>query len=677
MLSKKLLRLPLHMALAGALVAGSAFAVDTPRDLRGTEIRQNTVKWEWAPVEGAVGYIVTVNGVEQGRSRAPMFYSYNLFAGNHTMDVRAVDASGAVSGRTQVATISTNTTFSFATHSVSTLGSQPANDGASQASGVFGAPANPRGSEVSPSTVRWEWDAVSGATQYAVTVDGQDVGTTGETSWTSNNLWRGEHSMHVKAVDASGNRSEQSRTSKIIVTGQGSGSLVATSSATAGPNASLAASMVDGLRANEFAGNDVKWQWNAMPDAVQYEVTVDGQVAGNTGSLEWISRNLFTGEHSLTVKAIDSSGAKSVQSETLKFRVTGNGSGSASGAGASPPPAQNGVVQGASVQPTSSGDRNAASVQSLIDPASYNYSEVSNKAGYELVFSDEFNGTSLNPYRWHSQLRWDGEWNGERYEYRVVNGEDQFYVNVLGPDEEHQRKVVPVYNPFKFNGSSMAIQAIVNPLKDREKKRTHGKLDDIVHQQQFLSGAISTHEKFAQKYGYFEARIKIPSQEGTFPAFWLFHEKRAWEGTQRTEIDVMENLGHAPQFIYNSFHYFTNVSRYYGGDANFIKPKPSGQIYTGIDYSQDFHTYSVEWSPGKVTWFIDGVQTSQLYNGNVDFEELYVMINLAMGGNWTNFPANAGGLGRPGSERFPTARDVSEFRNPKLEIDYVRVYRRK
>ena len=323
------------------------------------------------------------------------------------------------------------------------------------------------------------------------------------------------------------------------------------------------------------------------------------------------------------------------------------------------------------------GDASAASVESLIDPATYDYPEATALSGYELVFSDEFNGTALNPYRWHSQLRWDGEFNGERYEYRVINGEDQFYVNVLSPDSEHVEKVVPVYNPFEFDGSTLAIRATKNPLKNHNNKKTYGSLDEISTQQTFLSGALSTHEKFSQKYGYFEARIKIPSHVGTFPAFWLFHENRAWEGTQRTEIDIMENLGHAPWYIYNSFHYFKNVTSTYSGDANFIKPQPSGQVYTGVDYSQDYHVYAVEWTEGKVVWYIDGQKMSEMYNSEADFEELYLMLNLAMGGNWTNFPTNSGGLGRSANERFPNANDLAEFANPALEIDYVRVYKRK
>lgn len=679
MLRNRLLRLPLHLTIVGALFTGPAFGIDTPRDLRGTEVRQNTVKWEWAPVAGAVHYVVTVNGVEQGQTRSPLYYSYNLFSGEHVMHVQAVDASGTLSDRTSQANIITSVAYESSSYGVSTLESGVVANSMSrqsQQSTAFGAPTNPRGAEASSASVVWAWDAVSGASQYEVTVDGQNVGSTSSTTWTSNDLWAGEHSMHVKAIGSSGNRSAQSETAKVIVNGQASAAAFISVTAS-DARATAALNTVDGLRGEEFGGNDVKWQWNAASGAVQYEVTVDGLVVGTSDSTEWVSRSLFTGEHSLTVKAIDAAGAKSVQSDTLKFRVTGNASGSAGGAQSSPPPPQNSTASAPPPQQNDSGDANAAAVESLIDPASYNYSEVSNKSGYELVFSDEFNGTALNPFRWHSQLRWDGEWNGERYEYRVINGEDQFYVNVLSPDEEHQSDVVPVYDPFKFNGNTMAIQAIVNPMKDQDKRRTHGKLGDIVHQQQFLSGAISTHEKFSQKYGYFEARIKIPSHEGTFPAFWLFHEKRAWEDTQRTEIDIMENLGHATEYVYNSFHYFTNVSRYYGGDANFIKPKPSGQINLGIDFSQDFHVYSVDWEPGKVTWYIDGVQTSELYNAQVDYEELYVMLNLAMGGNWTNFPANAGGLGRPGNERFPTSNDVREFQNPSLEIDYVRVYKRK
>ena len=648
---------------ASAVFSAPAFAIDVPRDLRGTEIRQNTVKWEWAPVSGAVRYEVSVDGSGVGSTTETKFYSDGLSVGEHRMSVVAVDGNGEKSGPTLQASIQVSNQFQYGTHGRSVLLSAEAT---ARSTGSSPIPQNPRGSEISSNAVRWEWNSVSGAAEYEVTVDGRYAGKTGNTSWTSSNLWNGTHSMTVKSISSSGSLSQQSETVKLQVTGQGGDNTIRENvSSLSGSGLGV----VGGLSATEIANRGVQWSWSSQSGAVSYEVTVDGAVAGTTDSTQWISRDLWRGTHSLTVKAVDASGNKSVQSETIKIQVSGGGTVAAVPTNnqvvAPPPPQSNG------------GDESAANVQNLIDPASYNYSEVSNKAGYELVFSDEFNGTALNGFRWHSQLRWDGEWNGERYEYRVINGEDQFYVNVLSPDEEHQSDVVPVYNPFEFNGNRLAIRATVNPLKNQPKNRTHGALDDIVHQQQFLSGAISTHEKFSQKYGYFEARIKIPSHDGTFPAFWLFHARRANEGTQRTEIDIMENLGHAPHYIYNSFHYFTNVSATYGGDANFIKPRPSGQVFTGTDYSRDYHVYAVEWSPGNVKWFLDGVLVSELDNGQVDYEELYLMINLAIGGNWTNFPTSAGGLGRPSGQRYPTSNDINTFSNPALEIDYVRVFKRR
>ena len=326
------------------------------------------------------------------------------------------------------------------------------------------------------------------------------------------------------------------------------------------------------------------------------------------------------------------------------------------------------------------------SSSTLIDPASRNYSEVDQKAGYRLVFSDEFDSAEVNATRWNTQLRWDGEYNGAWYEYRIVNGEKQFYVNTLSPDREHRNILGTAYNPFSFNGSRMAIRATANPfLASRAptgpteigRDINYGFLQPLLKRQPFLSGVLSSHNKFSRKYGYFEARIRIPSHPGTFPAFWLYHQRDRSQGTRRTEIDIMENLGHAPQYIYNSFHYFDNVTVNNPGNANFIRPQPNGQV-RGDNFSNDYHVYAVDWSPGQIIWFIDGQEVSRLNNPNVDYEEMYIILNLAIGGNWVNYPASAGGLGRSDNRRYPTVDEqrADVFGNPQLEIDYVRVYER-
>jgi len=434
-------------------------------------------------------------------------------------------------------------------------------------------PNNLRGIVQSPTQVQWEWDWVNGAANFEVTVDGQFRGLTPNPRFTTSDLWPGEHSLSVKAVDFNGQ-----------AVNAPSASVENRSTTT-----SSSVSVPSNLRAEEIAQSTVQWQWDWLPGVANYEVTVDGAVAGTTPDTQFSSQNLWPGEHSLTVKAISNDGQVSQASDTLKITVQSSFSGATAVA---PPPPQNDPV---AVAPPAPADDNGP-----IDPASYNYSEIYEKPGYELSFSDEFNNSTLNRNRWNTQLRWDGEFNGERQEYRVINGESQFYVNIFSDDQDHLNFVVPQHNPFELDGSRLAIRAIRNPLKTNNNNKDHGALREIVAQQEFLSGALTTYDKFTQKYGYFEARIKIPNHVGTFPAFWLHHQKRRYEGTRRTEIDIMENLGHAPWYIYNSFHYFSNVTSSFGGDPNFLKPQPEGQIFTGTDYSQDYHTYAVEWEPGHV-----------------------------------------------------------------------------
>ena len=525
-------------------------------------------------------------------------------------------------------------------------------------------PGNARGSVVSDGTVRWEWNGVAGAQSYNVIVDGEGVGTTTELSFTSQNLSQGEHTMSVKAIDFSWNYSPP--TNNVTVT-------VGASQNTGGPSGSSGPGAPSGTQVGDGA---VRWQWPAASDAILYEVTVNGQVEQITAGLDFTSQNLWAGEHSMSFRAIDRTLSYSARSPTAVISVP-NGfdpnnpattGGSSVTFNDAPAPAPTPVVAAPAPPPPAPAEDNG-----MIDPQTWTKPGLPSQ--WELTFSDEFDNFNLNPNRWNAQLRWDGEWNGERYEYRIINGEAQMYVNILSPDQDHLDYLVPVYNPFEFNGSRLAIRAVRNPLREGNFGIDHGPLREVARQQEFLSGAISTHDKFSQKYGRFEARIKIPSEVGTFPAFWLYHQRQRWENTQRTEIDIMENLGHAPHFIYNSFHYHTEVSPSYSGNANFIKPSPSGQIFTGVDFSQDYHVYAVEWSPGYVAWFVDDQKVSEMWNGNVDYEELYVIANLAMGGNWANFPVNSGGLGRPPYERYPTDNDVNIHNNPALEIDYIRVYK--
>ncbi|MFK7890728.1 MAG: family 16 glycosylhydrolase [Granulosicoccus sp.] len=657
MLKSRLLRILLVSIAVIGIFPAFALALDAPRDLRGTEIGQNVVKWEWASVSGAVEYEVTVNGNMVGKTSADEFKSRDLNPGTHHMTVRAIAADGTRSDPTPLARIKTSVEFNYGLHGRSYLVAEVAGD-------KFGVPKGVWGKQIEPGKVHWGWNEVAGAESYDVFIDGRYRATSHGRDIVTANLASGERAMSVRAVSADRRISDHSDTVRVVVSGGAEAAASAPAAPAAPsqiPRSTVAPENTNGV---EIAPGEVLWGWSRVGGAVRYEVFVDGKWAGQSTENQWISRDLWVGEHSMSVKAIYAGGKLSPLSKTAKVWVSKPQTAETAPA---PPPPQPQVT---------GGNPDAINVESLVDPDSYNDPQVYKKMGegWELSFSDEFNGTGLNPYRWHSQMRWDGEWNGERYEYRIINKESQFYVNIYSEDEEHLQKIAPLHNPYKFDGSRLAIQAIRNPLRDAPRGRMYGRLEDVARQQPFLSGAISTHEKFAQMYGWFEARIKIPNHVGAFPAFWLFHERRAWQGTQRTEIDIMENLGHAPHFIYNSFHYFTDVSTTFGGNPNHIKPTPSGQI-RGDDYSADYFVYAVKWEPGKITYYVNGEPVSEVRNGNSDFEPLYIMLNLAMGGVWTNYGTNAGGLGRPAGQSYPTDDDINQFSNPQLEIDYVRVYK--
>lgn len=271
------------------------------------------------------------------------------------------------------------------------------------------------------------------------------------------------------------------------------------------------------------------------------------------------------------------------------------------------------TVNTASGQSNNDGQQDGNTIQN--DPVD-NSSTV--PAGYSLVFSDEFNGYSLDPSKWNSSYRWGPGW--------AINGEKQYYVDrINNPDFGH--------SPFEFDGNAMTISAI----------RTPDHLAASAHWQPYLSGALTTFNKFKMRYGYVEIRAQLPKGRGLWSAFWMLHQH---DHDQRPEIDVLEYIGDQPNTVFNTYHYYENWN---------LRSTPSYEA-PGPDYSADFHTYGMKWEAGKITWYVDGVERNTHINGNVAWEEMYLLVNLAVGGWWPGDP--------DGSTVFPA----------QYKIDYIRAY---
>ena len=121
-------------------------SVDAPGNLRGTEIKQNTVKWEWSSSSGASKYEITVNGQVVDVTGNTSIKSYNLYAGEHRMSVRSVSHDGSKSSPSPTAKITTSNPFDYNNAGRSELvGGESSGSGSS---GEFGAPEGVWGKEI-------------------------------------------------------------------------------------------------------------------------------------------------------------------------------------------------------------------------------------------------------------------------------------------------------------------------------------------------------------------------------------------------------------------------------------------------------------------------------------------------------------------------------------------------
>jgi beta-glucanase (GH16 family) len=235
----------------------------------------------------------------------------------------------------------------------------------------------------------------------------------------------------------------------------------------------------------------------------------------------------------------------------------------------------------------------------------------------ELIWSDEFDGTELDTELWNYDIG-DGcpdlcGWG---------NNEQQYY-----------------------SDSPENISVADGILTITGKEDTLGGLE-------YSSAKITSFGKGEFKYGRFEARMRFPQTQGVWPAFWMLPADNVYGvWPQSGEIDIVEMIGANPGQAVGTIHTgfpYAYTSGYYD--------LPPGQIF-----ADNFHVFSVEWEPESITWFVDGIQYHELTPDDIGpwapfQEEFYLILNLALGGNW------------------PGPVDETTDLPQTLEVDYVRVY---
>ena len=181
----------------------------------------------------------------------------------------------------------------------------------------------------------------------------------------------------------------------------------------------------------------------------------------------------------------------------------------------------------------------------------------------------------------------------------------------------------------------------------------------------YTSGRISTQNLKTFTYGRFEVKAKVPKGQGYLPAFWLMaNDENVYGQWPRCgEIDCMEVMGQDTKKLYGTIHYGNPHAESQG-------------TYTIKDgeksFSDDFHTFTCDWEPGKITWYVDGKKYHEESNwhsttegqGTLTYpapfdQPFYIILNLAVGGSWVGNP-----------------NETTNFKNNPFVVDYVRVYQK-
>ncbi|MCC3652905.1 family 16 glycosylhydrolase [Streptomyces sp. S07_1.15] len=154
---------------------------------------------------------------------------------------------------------------------------------------------------------------------------------------------------------------------------------------------------------------------------------------------------------------------------------------------------------------------------------------------------------------------------------------------------------------------------------------------------QYTSARLNTAKTFTQKYGHFEARIKIPRGQGIWPAFWMLGDDLGSVGWPDSgEIDIMENVGNEPGTVHGTLH-GPGYSGAGGIGASYTLPN-------GAAFADDFHVFAVDWTPSGITWSVDGRAYQTRGPGDVGGNKwvydhpFFLILNLAVGGNWPGSP---------------------------------------
>jgi beta-glucanase (GH16 family) len=238
-------------------------------------------------------------------------------------------------------------------------------------------------------------------------------------------------------------------------------------------------------------------------------------------------------------------------------------------------------------------------------------------AGYDLVWRDEFNGSTLNTNDWTYELGASG-WGNNEWQY-YTDREDNAYLSdgnlIIEAKEE------------EFQGSN------------------------------YTSARLITKDKKTFTFGRVDIRAILPEGQGIWPALWMLGNNISSVGWPACgEIDIMELVGHEPSTVHGTVHTGPQGQSW----SNYI-----GQGYTlsSGKFSDEYHVFSIIWEYNSIKFFVDDNQYFSITDADISNaypypfnDEFFFIFNIAVGGNWPGYP--------DATTQFPQ----------RMIVDYIRVF---
>lgn len=242
--------------------------------------------------------------------------------------------------------------------------------------------------------------------------------------------------------------------------------------------------------------------------------------------------------------------------------------------------------------------------------------------GYTLEWSEEFNDNSINNLNWVHELG-----DGTAYGLPAGWGNNELQLYTDAPE-----------NSFIEVDSDNISALVITATEDSP---------GVYH-----SAKLTTQGLQGFRYGKIDARIKLPTAQGMWPAFWMLGENITeidWPGCG--EIDIVELVGSAPDVIQANVHY-TDADKTYSNDEG--EPQMLNETF-----DLNYHNFGIDWTPTEIIFSLDGnvYKTTTIAEDMKEFQRsFYLILNVAVGGSWPGNP------------------DETTIFPQKMYVDYIRYY---